>query len=222
MAFRYSPKIVTDGLVLCLDAANPRSFVSGSTTWYDLTKNNYNGSLINGPTYSNSYGGSVIFDGIDDYMANINNTLITIDSFTYEIVFRPKSTPGNGPLGGSDILTTTPYFYVDYGGGILRTYHFGSSPQYFNVKTLPINNIYHFICSRNGLVETNMINGVLENGRTLTNNTGNSNGFGLVGGFASLSWYFNCDIFLIRIYSKALSSSEVLQNYNATKSRFGL
>ena len=54
MAFRYSPKIVTDGLVLYLDAANPKSYVSGSTLWNDLTINSNNGVLTNGPTFSSS------------------------------------------------------------------------------------------------------------------------------------------------------------------------
>ena len=58
MAFNYSPKIVTNGLVLCLDAANPKSYVSGSTKWNDLSKNYLNGTLTNGPTFNSANGGS--------------------------------------------------------------------------------------------------------------------------------------------------------------------
>jgi hypothetical protein len=68
MAFNYSPKVVTDGLVLYLDAANPNSYVSGSTTWRDISRGGSNGTLINGPTYSSANGGSIVFDGTNDYV----------------------------------------------------------------------------------------------------------------------------------------------------------
>jgi hypothetical protein len=66
MSFNYSPKIVTDGLVLYLDAANTKSYVSGSTVWNDLSRSGYNGTLTNGPTFNISNGGSISFDGVDD------------------------------------------------------------------------------------------------------------------------------------------------------------
>ena len=68
MAFNYSPKIVTNGLVLCLDAGNVKSYVSGSTTWTDLSPTQKNGILTNGPTFNSSNGGSIVFDGVDDYI----------------------------------------------------------------------------------------------------------------------------------------------------------
>ena len=70
MAFNFSPKIVTDGLVLCLDAANSKSIVSGSTTWNDLSRGGNNGNLVNGPTFNSGNGGSILFDGVDDYVSN--------------------------------------------------------------------------------------------------------------------------------------------------------
>jgi hypothetical protein len=66
MAFSYSPKIVTDGLVLYLDAGNPYSYVSGSTNWNDLSRSMLSGSLVNGPTYNTGSLGSIVFDGVDD------------------------------------------------------------------------------------------------------------------------------------------------------------
>lgn len=68
MSFNYSPKIVTDGLVLYLDAANTKSYVSGSTIWNDLSRNNFNGSLINTPTFNSQNSGSILFDGVDEYV----------------------------------------------------------------------------------------------------------------------------------------------------------
>ena len=73
MSFSYSPKIITDGLVLYLDAANPYSYVSGSTVWNDISRGGNNGTLINGPTFSSANNGSIVFDGTNDYV--INNTV---------------------------------------------------------------------------------------------------------------------------------------------------
>ena len=68
MAYNFSPKIVTDGLVLYLDAANTKSYVSGSTVWNDISRGGNNGSLINGPTFISGNGGSIVFDGVNNYV----------------------------------------------------------------------------------------------------------------------------------------------------------
>ena len=69
--------IVTNGLVLNLDAANPRSYppAYNGTTWFDLSGNSNNGTLTNGPTYNTGSGGSIVFDGVDDYGSFIINFL---------------------------------------------------------------------------------------------------------------------------------------------------
>ncbi len=65
MGLIHSPSIVTDGLVLCLDAANSRSYPGTGATWTDLKGGN-NGTLENGPTFDAANGGSIVFDGTDD------------------------------------------------------------------------------------------------------------------------------------------------------------
>ena len=65
MGTAYNPTIVTDGLVLCLDAANSRSYPKSGTAWSDLAGSN-NGTLTNGPTFSSANGGSIVFDGSND------------------------------------------------------------------------------------------------------------------------------------------------------------
>ena len=62
------PGIITDGLVLYVDAANSYSYVSGSTVWNDLSRTTTSGSLINGPTFNTRSGGNIVFDGINDYV----------------------------------------------------------------------------------------------------------------------------------------------------------
>ena len=72
MAYSNGPKIVTDGLVLCLDAANSKSYPGTGTAWNDLSGNGNNGTLINGVGYNSNNGVSLVFDGVNDY-ANISN-----------------------------------------------------------------------------------------------------------------------------------------------------
>ena len=74
MGLAHSPRIVTDGLVLCVDAASKRSYPGTGTTWTDLKGGN-NGTLTNGPTFSSANGGSVVFDGTNDY-TNFGNILL--------------------------------------------------------------------------------------------------------------------------------------------------
>ena len=82
MSFKYGNGMVTDGLIFYLDAANPRSFVSGSTSWYDMTRNSNNGTLTNGPTYDSSNGGAVVFDGSNDYINFGNSSAVQQSSGT--------------------------------------------------------------------------------------------------------------------------------------------
>ena len=70
MSIHYSPTTVTSGLVLCLDAGNAKSYPGSGTVWTDLSGNGNTGTLINGPTYNSANGGSIVFDGVNDY-ANI-------------------------------------------------------------------------------------------------------------------------------------------------------
>jgi hypothetical protein len=85
MAFIHSPKLVTSGLIFCLDAANKVSYTGSGTSWYDLTNNINNGTLNNGPTFSTSGGGSILLDGIDDYISVENNSILNPSNVTVSI-----------------------------------------------------------------------------------------------------------------------------------------
>lgn len=116
MSFVHSPKIVTDGLVLALDAGNTKSYTSGSTTWYDKSGNGYNETLINGPTFSSANGGSIVFDGTNDYAQYSSRSLNTefqySSSFTIEVVAKIMENTSYGYLINNRALTDgngTPY-----------------------------------------------------------------------------------------------------------------
>ena len=223
--------IVTNGLVLYLDAANYLSYTSGSTTWRDLTSSNLSGSLINGPTFNSGNAGSIVFDGVNDYvdcgnpiLLNISSSL-TLESWVYPTAF----TNPNGVVGilsrwgvGSRsykiaILTASKQFYIDVSGT-------GNNDNYFLSNIiLNTNTWYHVVGTYNGSSLSTYINGNITTG-TLIGTVPSS----LYTGSSQIRVgddggnYFLGNIAASRIYNRALSSSEVLQNYNAQKTRFGL
>jgi hypothetical protein len=219
------PAIITDGLVLNLDAGFAPSYPTSGTSWYDLSSNSNNVTLTNGPTFNSSSDGSIVFDGVDDYglgatALNYNNS-ITIESWIY---------PTNYPsVNGGFILSNLGY-YLEYGtNGKLKSYFYGLSSEGYHESTaaVPLNTWSCVNTTRNKDNNTIQfyINGVLD--RTISNITGSiSNGGGTgrpqVGGFTGSSYKFNGRLSSIRLYNRALTSSEILRNYNATKGRFGL
>jgi hypothetical protein len=225
MATQYAfGKIVTDGLVLCLDAADRNSYVSGSTTWFDVAGTN-NGTLINGPTFNTGSGGSIVFDGVDDYVEvpnfNVINT-ITVDIW----VKKTSGTSWQGWLGnwnntgtGDSWLLTqndsnTAAFYimhtntggdniVDTSGTIIQNVWY----NYTGVFTNSTLSLYK--------------NGSLVNSKSTSQNTIYQNSLNIWYGRFSNS-YLNGQVSNGKVYNRALSAQEVLQNYSAQKSRFGL
>jgi hypothetical protein len=118
--FQYE-SIVTDGLVLNLDAGFVGSYPTTASIWYDLSGNNNNGTLINGPTFSTDGGGSIVFDGVDDYSRIEFNTLFngsSSDSFSIEIIFKRNSLVyGNADslyqMGTGGLTNARIYFWFD-------------------------------------------------------------------------------------------------------------
>ena len=225
MSFSFSPSIIKDGLVLYLDAANTRSYVSGSTIWTDISRVGNNGLLINGPTFSRDGGGSVVFDGNDDYTllpGSILNSTYTIDSciylrgnrFTILNNFNDDSNTKNNQIGtdGSRNL----YFQLSLNN---NTYFYTTT-----TLTLNINQWYIVSFTRNGTTAKIYVNGAeipitVVGSSALDLQTYTSNY--TIGVNRSLN-YTNGFISSLRIYNRALTPSEVLQNFNSTKSRFNL
>lgn len=233
--------IVTNGLVLYLDASNTKSYVSGSTTWNDVSRSRNNGTLINGPTFNSANGGSIVFDGVDDY---VNFSLDTPTSTVYTVCcwFTAATGNWNGVLFGfgTGASPNTQDVYLFGGGGGCGSPAGGSfgfntwncdSYGIGNASTLLKNNGFHHVTAifRNQSVNTNVLwlDGVQQTlsqqfGTTTT--TANlTNQFKI----ASNGWYVTDQIWRgsissCQVYNRELTAAEVLQNYNATKSRFGL
>jgi hypothetical protein len=235
MAFSYSPKIVTDGLVLYLDAANTKSYLGSGTTWSDISRGGNNGTLVNGPTYSTTNGGSIVFDGIDDSVniPNIPNLLLTFnDTITYEVIIKiPSSSTWSNGFAGNIISRGT---YAGFNGlgksttnNQILSYYRGSTSGTASAGAFITRDQWHHCVSIwNGVSSLIYINGELKSTSTVTlvgdpdQTTISIAGVRALGGNNGLP--FEGGIGFSRIYNRALSATEVLQNYNATKTRYGL
>ena len=232
MAFNYSPKISTDGLVLCLDAANTKSYPGSGTVWSDLSRGGNNGTLTNGPTFNSGNGGSIVFDGVNDYVdCGVSNISLPINITLILWIYQSTTT------GYRNIITKegATFTDLDYGfttspnGNLYFWFHNGS----YRIHETLTNNIsltntwYHVSAIFN---DTNNTVNIYVNGTQVYNQSettsmlAHSNSRLFVGWRNSLvsGQLFSGRISQAQIYNRALSSTEVLQNYNATKSRFGL
>jgi hypothetical protein len=127
MGVAGGPDLIQDGLVLSFDASDRNSYVSGSTTWFDLSGLNNSGSLINGPTFSSDNLGSIVLDGVDDYIDCGTNSMAAIrgsSQFTLNYWFK-KFSSGNDFLLGAWDQTASKGFFIQW---------FSDSNVYFGVS----------------------------------------------------------------------------------------
>ena len=225
MSFRYSPKIVTSSLILYLDAANPKSYVSGSTTWYDLSGNNYNGTLVNGTGFSDELNGCMVFDGTDDIITTNLNTLNSSCSFEiwanktehinlYNMMagmFRPFLSFRSSSIQFANTINDITQSLISSGTTptINKWYCFQFTNSYDGINTTV--KIY--------------INGVLVGNATYSGQIKSPtvNSF-TIGNYRAtpIDYPFKGKISVVKVYNKSLTLDEINQNYNATKGRYNL
>lgn len=234
MAFHHSPKIVTNGLVLCLDAANRKSYSGTGTVWRDLAEGN-SGTLTNAPIFNSANGGSIVFDGLDDYVVSqdytfINNGISNISMFAWVY---PKAY-------GGGVVTYGQWADQEYATGLgirsegyitwmingVPNDPYGLDVNYTTNFIVPLN-IWSFI----GFIRTTTNLTICYNDSSVTFTPSQPGGgiitpnrfiIGSGNQNASRSKYLNGYISYVTVYKKSLSKDEVLQNYNATKGRFNL
>lgn len=220
-------KIITDGLVLHLDAAQLRSYPGSGTTWTDLSGNGNNGTLTNGPTFNSGNGGSIVFDGVNDGVNLINN--FTFTNVTVECIIYLNATQSKKIFLANYVQIVAPTGFAigisDSNNNIVKwfTGNIGTTNTIFSTTTLNNQQYYHVCGSYDGSLKNLYINGVLETSFSINNNINNNSTLSSIGYLRQLNaQYFNGRIPITRVYNRSLSATEVLQNYNATKSRFGL
>jgi hypothetical protein len=246
MAFANGGSIVTNGLVLALDAADRNSYVSGSTTWFDVSGNNNSGSLTNGPTFNSGNGGSIVFDGTNDYVNN-GNILDTdgTSPFSVSVWFKTSSTSNGTKTLVSKNLLSSPYTGWQLGfntttsaagdiGKVGIVIVSNTTEVMRKLTTATYNNgIWHnavFIYSgsktRAGMLL--YINGALgtvteSDSTSIVNTISNASNYIIGGRNNQAGQVFPAgNIANVTHYNRALSLTEISQNYNAQKSRFGL
>lgn len=238
MAFIHSPKISTDGLVLYLDAANIKSYVSGSTTWRDLSGNNYSGSLTNGPVFSNDGNGSILFDGTNDYVTISNPQQLNPGSNSFTIEYWCRMATTIGPTSGSCALEARSSTL--YGFLCIAYRNNGQMQLFLNDSATPSQNVYGstttpvqinvwnhqtMVVDRATQQITFYYNGQQTGNKVTITDTGSidpgSDYKYWVGGDLG-GTPMEGNIANIRHYSRALTAQEVLQNFNAARSRFGV
>jgi hypothetical protein len=218
--FSNGPTISTNGLVLALDAGDRNSYVSGSTTWIDLAGTN-NGTLLNGPTFNSGSGGSIVFDGTNDYISIPSNTNIPISNSQYSInVWFSAAAFGSGGLvGWGAYNNNNSVTALRFNSNGFRHYWWGSDLDI--ALSMSTNTWYNVVALYNGTTRQIWLNAQLVAQDTpSTHNVPYATN--LTVGVTNSTEYFSGKIATSQIYNRGLSASEVLQNYNAQKSKFGL
>jgi hypothetical protein len=236
MGYNHSPRITLDGLILVLDAANSKSYPGSGTTWNDLSGNGYVGTLTNGPTFDSENLGSIVLDGVDDYISvNPPSTLNAgLNSFTVEAWVYQKSTSANGIIEARGTGLHGFLWLLNYqvpGRVLFPMNTTTDTGQNFYVSTVDtfsdVNKWMHIVTVVNRGNETLTFykNGIQQG------NSVNITSLGTIDPGSGYRYWIGADlggpeaninISIVRHYNRVLTQDEITQNYNTTKSRYGL
>ena len=218
--------IITDGLVLLLDAANTKSYPTTGTVWSDLSRGNNNGTLINGPLFNSANGGSIVFDGVNDCVTTTCVIEAATSSKLQTFCSWLSGTPTNNSFFGSDAdsggefhlildfpTPTQLRFWTSAFGGV------GGGADQTNIVTVTPNPSWNYGCIVKTAVNTFDVYFNGEKVISNANKTAFNPSFFNLGRFW-INSFRKATIGITKIYNRALSAQEVLQNFNATRARF--
>lgn len=217
-------KLNTDGLVLYLDAGNITSYSGSGTTWTDLSGNSNTGTLTNGPTYSSANKGIITFDGTNDYVnINSSNSLLSAAQGTVSVWFKYNSISANGNSVISKIDSVGSnngyniYLYNNTIAGEIKV----SNTAYGVGASVSSSIWYNFTMtySSNGFISS-YINGIKLGTYSLPSFSMTSQALKIGAGNDTYWGYFNGSVSNVQIYTKILTDTEVLKNYNIFAPRF--
>jgi hypothetical protein len=216
------------GSVMYLDAGIANSYPGSGTTWTDLSGNGNNGTLTNGPVFTTGSGGGLIFDGSDDYVATnkgFDQLGMGNSSYTAEITYYRNSTyTGDLTLFGVQATGVGDGLHLIIRNNFPYFGHYGSDTSAVTQTTVGFFNVA-FVFEKTGNLVGNQliyINGSLNvtgTGKAALNNT---NAYPVNIGGLSYWGYYSGNIYLARIYNRALTAQEVLQNFQSQRQRFGI
>jgi hypothetical protein len=220
----YQGNIVTSNLLLNFDASNLISYPQAGTTWFDLTSNANNGTLQNGVGFSNLNGGVLTFDGSNDQVATSINRGNLGDNMSIDAFFKYEGNSGDSYrpiIGGNDPGSGTEFFLGKNTGnnsfGVQDGNYRGDFVTNYNV----FDGNWHYMCyTYNNGTGKLYLDGILRATNTFTKC--NSAEQIYIGAEVQEGYWWKGQIGKVAYYTKTLGDSEVIQNFNAQKSRYGL
>ena len=223
------PAIVTNGLVMDLDAGFTPSYPTTNQTWYDISSGGNNGTLTNSPTFDSGYKGSIVFDAVDDYVnCGSGSSLNSIVTYTVSTWFNlPTVSRNYNPIFCRHVRGTTSSDIEIYGGNggitLVHNRDNGGSITYVYAQGPASNTPVMYTVTYGQNAWKTYFNGSLnETFTSISPPLANSGYVTDIGQFYSGPYFLQGKIYSQQVYGRVLSDNEVLQNYNATKSRFGL
>jgi hypothetical protein len=242
MAYQNGPKIVADGLVLCLDAGNPKSYTGSGTTWTDLSRNGNNGTLTNGPVFNTGDKGGIVLDAADDWISISPSSSLKVDGGDFTIFSVHKigtvmDNWGNFFYQGSDdgfqggAATNKSIFFQRYQNDSVELDFYGNGVRVnFGTNSFAANTLVFIAVSfkKTALTSVFFRNGVFSSTQTHTGSPSFTTLSAVQIGKRYINGYFfsTKDLsgtnYITLLYNRSLSNLEILQNYNATKGRFKL
>lgn len=215
MSNQYGPKIVTNGLILYWDVANSKSYTTGSSAIYDLSGNNNHGTVTNSyVTYSSDFGGVITFDGTANSRVSIAGASFNKQSGTYTAI------------GASRYYISTRQRIITSFNNWLLGHSANGAESYYANGTIKLtsgtpNDTNWRIYAGTGDTVSDLWNFYVNGNFLIGNNGGYAGPYGIqIGGLGSEN--SGGQFSFLQFYNRVLSATEIQQNYNALKGRFGL
>jgi hypothetical protein len=225
--YNYTGGIVTNGLVLNLDAAKVDSYPGTGTTWRDLSGNNNNGTLTNGPTFSGiGKQASIVFDGVDDYVScgNVlfnNVSVVTISMWVNIQTFTNNNTIISKGAQAEGSNTTFAAWIISSSRIRNRFYNSTGTSGLVDTGTLSQNTWYNLTWTYNGSAITVYTNSIVGETAALSGPLKtNTNPLNIARSIYGNNTQMICSG--TQIYNRALSQEEITQNFNALRGRYGI
>lgn len=230
MGFNYSPKIVSDNIILYLDAANKRSYPGSGATWSDLSTRANVGTLSNSPIFSSTNGGSLTFDGTNNSFttnafktvstgSNVNNNTTNEIWYKWNGVNQAKVITLLGNGGAAGYLG----FYINNGAGgagnLVTVIYGGQFVSAIDTGTTSAT-LVSGVWTQLVITKTTSTCKFYRNGVFLGSTTRAQSNYTTTSAYSSST--FGGNLAIAKLYNRVLTDAEILQNYNTLKTRFGL
>lgn len=223
MSANAGVNIIESDLVVYLDAANYRSYPGSGTSWNDLSDRNNNGALTNGPTYSSANGGYIALDGVNDcVLVNSNASILSNTAYTkLAWCYFTSFSTGNNIISGGNLSNNHALFLQT--SNRIYAGHNGSWSTVQSNSTLSLNTWYYIgvtFSSTSGWII--YLNGIADGTSASTTQFTAGQGEILLGAYGTGTNVLTGRMANGLVYNRVLTAAEILQNFNATRSRFGV